>query len=170
MSPAERRHMYRQSDFSSVVGVPCLDGRTNMFKVSPTRCFSSLLFLRYVDNRLILAPSRILQHPQIRNICLPDFHEGIQLESVADHQWLGFIIDAPARTAIFNLPTKPWQIRSPASAGSWRLAASGFFPRAALIRQNAWPKESVLPQIRALQEIYVHAGFPKDSVSEPRVD
>ena len=26
-------------------------------------------------------------------------------------------IDAKARKAVFNLPTKPWQIRSPASAG-----------------------------------------------------
>ena len=136
MSPTERRHVYRQSDFSSAVGTPCLNGRTNIFEVSPTRCFSSLLFLRYVDNRLILAPSRILQHPQIQNFCLPDFYEGIQLESVENHQWLGFTIDAPARTAIFTLPTKPWQVRSPASAGSWRLAASGFLSRAALIFAN----------------------------------
>ena len=134
-----------------------------------SRQASSLLFLRYVDNRLILAPSHILQHPQIQKFCLSDFNEGIQLESVEDHQWLGFTIDTPARTAIFNLPTKPWQVRSPASAGSWQLAASGFFSRAALIRQYAWPKESALPQIRALQDIYVQAGFPKDSVPVPRV-
>ena len=138
-------------------GLPVLMAEQTFLKSLPHAVFSSLLFLRYVDNRLIFAPSRILQHPQIRNFCLPDLYEGIQLESVEDHQWLGFTIDAPARTAIFNLPTKPWQIRSPASAGSWRLAASGFFSRAALIRQYAWPKESVLPQIRALQEIYVQA-------------
>ena len=128
--------------------------------------FSSLLFLRYVDNRLILAPSRIFQYPQIREFCRPDFNKGIQLESVEDHQWLGVTIHASARTATFNPPKKPWQIRSPASAGSWRLAASGFFSRAALIHQYAWPTESVLPEIQALQEIYVQAGFLKDSVPE----
>ena len=79
-----------------------------------------------MDNRLILAPSHILQQSQIKKFCLPDFYQGIQLESVEDHQWLGFTIDAPARTATLNLPTKPWQVRSPASAGSWQLAASGF--------------------------------------------
>ena len=66
----------------------------------------------------------------------------------------------------FNTPTKPWQVRSDASAGSWQLAASGFFSRAALISQYAWPKESALPQVR----IYVQAGFPRDSVPLPRVD
>ena len=126
--------------FLRVVGTPCLNSRTKIFEVSPTRCFSSLLFLRYVDNRLILAPSRILQHPQIRNFCLPDFYEGIQLESVEDHQWLEFTIDAPARTAISNLPTKPWQIRSPASAGSWRLAASGFSPEQRSFANTLGPK------------------------------
>ena len=151
MSPAKRRHMYRQPNFSSVVGTSCLDGRTDIVEVPPAcSFFSSILFRRYVDNRLILAPSRILQNRQIRDFCRPDFYKGIQLESVEDHQRLGFTIDASARTTTFELPKKPWQIRSPASAGSWRLAASGFFPRAALIR--------------------VQAGLPKDSVPEPCAD
>ena len=50
-------------------------------------------------------------------------------------------------------------------AGSWRLAASGFFSRAALFRIYARPPESVLPQIRALKEVYVQAGFPRESVA-----
>ena len=153
-------------------GIPVFMAEQIFLKSLPHAVFSSLSFLRYVGSRLILAPSRsrIFQNPQIRNFCLPVFYGGIQLESVNAHQWLGFTIDAPARTATFNLPKKPWQIRSPASAGSWRLAASGFFSRAALVRQYAWPKESALPQIRALQEIYVQAGFPKGSVPEPRAD
>ena len=123
-------------------------------KSLPRAIFSSFLFLRYVDNRLMLAPSHILQHSQIQQFCLPDFYKGIQLEPVEDHQWLGFTIDAPARTATFYMPTKPWQVRSPASAGSWQLAASGYFSRAALISQYAWPKELALPQVKALQDIY----------------
>ena len=118
-----------------------------------------------------MAPSHILQQSQIQQFCLPDFYEGIQLESVEDHQWLRFTVDAPAHTATSNLPTKPWQVRSPASAGSWQLAASGFFSRAALISQYAWPEESALAEVRTLQEIYyVQAGFPKDSVPLPRLD
>ena len=112
-------------------GLPVLMAEQIFLKSLPHAVFSSLLFLRYVDNRLILAPSRIFQNPQIRDFCRPDCYKGIQLESVEDHQWLGFTIDASARTATFSLPKKSWQIRSPASAGSWRLAASGFFSRAA---------------------------------------
>ena len=59
------------------------------------------------------------------------------------------------------MPTKPWQVRSPASAGSWRLAASGFFSRVALVKQYAWPPESVTPQIQQLREIYVKLKFPR---------
>ena len=160
---------YPSQTFPVLSGPPVLMAEQTFLKSLPQAVFSSFLFLRYVDNRLILAPSHILQQPQIPKFCLSDFYKGIQPESVQDHQWLGFTIDAPARTATFNLPTKPWQVRSPASAGSWQLAASGFFSRAALIRQYAWPKESALPQIRALQEIYVQAGFPKDSIPVPCV-
>ena len=58
-----------------------------------------------------------------------------------------------------NLPEKPWQIRSPASAGSWKLAASGYFPRASLIRQYAWPPEAIPGQLRKLTQLYVQARF-----------
>ena len=117
-------------------GLPVLMAEQTFSKSVPHVIFSSFLFLRYVDNRLILAPSHILQQSQIKKLW-------IQLESVEDHQWLGFTIDAPARTATFSLPTKPGQVRSPASAGSWQLAASGFFSRAALISQYAWPKSQL---------------------------
>ena len=90
-----------------LLGLPVLMAEQTFLKSLPHAIFSSFLFLRYVDNRLILAPSHILQQSQIKKFCLRDFYEGIQLESVEDHQWLGFTIGAPARTATFNLPTKP---------------------------------------------------------------
>ena len=145
-------------------GLPVLMAEQTFLKSLPAAIMSSMLFLHYVDNRLLLAPAAIFQDPLIQAFCNPSFYKGIQLESVTDHQWLGFTIDAPSRTAHFNMPVQPWQVRSPASAGSWRLASSGFFSRAALIRQHAWPKESVLPQIRQLREIYVQSGFPRESL------
>ena len=36
-------------------------------------------------------------------------------------------MDVAARTATFNLPEQPWQLRSLTSAGSWKLAVSGYF-------------------------------------------
>ena len=103
-------------------GLPALLAERHFLSSLPAALSSSLLFLRYVDNRLILGPKTLLQSPH------PHFYQGIALETVSDHQWLGFTIDPAARTATFNTPEKPCQLHSPASAGSWKLATSGYFP------------------------------------------
>ena len=77
----------------------------------PAALFLSFLFFRYVDNRLLLGPATVLQLPQRRASCDPNFYEGILLEKVSDDQWLGFTIDARARKASLNLATKPWRRR-----------------------------------------------------------
>ncbi|CAE7764973.1 unnamed protein product [Symbiodinium sp. CCMP2592] len=110
-------------------GLPVLLAERQFLQSLPTAIQSSFLFLRYVDNRLILGPQKILLSSQLRRFCDPNFYDGIQLETVSDHQWLGFTICAKTRSATFNLPEQPWQIRSPNSAGSWQLAASGYFSR-----------------------------------------
>ena len=112
----------------------------------------------------MLGPASTLQSEQLKAFCDPHFYDGILLETVSDHQWLGFTIDAKARTATLNLPEKPWQIRSSASAGSWKLAASGYFSRASLIRQYAWPPEAIPGQLRRLKQLYVQAGFPANAL------
>ena len=152
MSPSEGRRLHRQSNSPCTLRATSMAEQT-FLKSLPHASLSSFLFRRYVDNRLMLAPSSAFQNPLIQDSCNPSFYKGIRPESVADHQRLGFAIDAQARTATFNMPVKLWQVRSPASAGSWRSEASSFFSRTALIRQYAWPKESVLAQIRALKEI-----------------
>ena len=143
---AGRRRLQREgtcigNQISPVLsGLPVLMAEQTFLKSLPVAIMSSMLFLRYVDNRLLLAPSAVFQDPLIQAFCAPSFYKGIQLESVTDHQWLGFTIDAPARTAQFNTPAQPWQVRSPASAGSWRLAASGFFSRALSYARTPGPK------------------------------
>ena len=108
----------------------------------------------------ILGPKAASQSQQMQHFCDPHFYQGIVLERASDHLWLGFTIDATARTATFNMPEQPWQLRSPASAGSWKLATSGYFSRASLIRQYTWPPETTPGQIRRLKQLYVQAGFP----------
>ena len=130
-------------------GLPVLLAEREFLSSLPAAISSSLLFLRYVDNRLILGPKTALQSQLMQQFCDPHFYQGIVLERVSDHQWLGFTIDAAARTATFNMPEQPWQIRSPASAGSWKLATSGYFSRASLIRQYAWPPEAIPARLRA---------------------
>ena len=121
------------------------------------------LFLRYVDNRLILADEAELQSKAMRELCASDFYEDpVQLEAVTDHSWLGFTIDARQRTCFFKIPTQPWQIRAPNSAGSWRLRASGYHSRKALIMQNAWPVSIRKVQVQQLRECYLQAGFPQE--------
>ena len=145
-------------------GLPVLMAEQRFLQTLPSTLASSFLFLRYVDNRLLLAPQSVLQSPQIQQFCASNFYRGIQLETVRDHKWLGFTIDAAARTASFVMPEKPWQIRSPYSAGSWRLCASGYFSRAALIHQYAWPREHISTQLRELKQLYKTAGFPESSL------
>ncbi|CAE7203288.1 unnamed protein product [Symbiodinium sp. CCMP2592] len=140
-------------------GLPVLLAERQFLQSLPTAIQSSFLFLRYVDNRLILGPQKILLSSQLRRFCDPNFYDGIQLETVSDHQWLGLTICAKTRSATFNLPEQPWQIRSPNSAGSWQLAASGYFSRASLIRQYSWPPESRPGQLRRLKQLYVQEYF-----------
>ena len=68
----------------------------------PTTLSSSFLFLRYADNRLLFGPTSTLQSEQLKAFCGPHFYDGILLETVSDHEWLGFSIDAKARTATFD--------------------------------------------------------------------
>ena len=145
-------------------GLPVLLAEREFLSSLPAAISSSLLFLRYVENRLILGPKAALQSQLMHQFCDPHFYQGIVLERVSDHQWLGFTIDAAARTATFNTPEQPWQIRSPASAGSWKLATSGYFSRASLIRQYAWPPDSIPAQLRRLKQLYVQAGFPANAL------
>ena len=109
-------------------------------------------------------PSDVLHRADFdfKVFCDPHFYDGILLETVSDHQWLGFTIDAKARKAVFNLLTKPWQIRFSASAGSWKLCASSYFSRASLIRQYSWPQEAAPEQIQELTRLYVKFGYPPE--------
>ena len=125
-------------------GLPVLIAERHFLSSLPTVLSSSLLFLRYVDNRLLLGPKATMHSQQLKRFCDPHFYQGIVLETVSDHQWLGFTINAAAQTATLNLPEQPWQLRSPASAGSWKLAVSGNFSRASLIRQYTSAAQATL--------------------------
>ena len=52
-----RRHMHRRPIFPVLSGLPVLMAEQTFAKSLPHAVFSSLFFLRYVGNRLILAPS-----------------------------------------------------------------------------------------------------------------
>ena len=108
-------------------GLPVLLAERAFLSSLPAAIPSSLLFLRYVDNRLILGPRAALQSQQSSTFVIPTFTKGLFLKECQIINGL-FTIDAAARTATFNMPEQPWQLRSPARAGSWKLATSGYFP------------------------------------------
>ena len=162
MSATGRRHLHWKPNFSHSFRPAGVNGGKTIPFVSA--CYFVLIpFVSQICGQPAFARAVshfALQSGQLKAFCDPHFCDGILLETVSDHQWLGFTIDAKARTATFNLPEKPWQIRSPASAGSWKLAASGYFSRASLIRQYGWPPEAIPGQLRRLKQLYVQAGFP----------
>ena len=83
-------------------GLPVLMAERQFLLSLPATLSSPFLFLRYVDNRLLFGPTATLQSERLKAFCDPHFYDGIWLETVSDHQWLGFAIDAKARTATFN--------------------------------------------------------------------
>ena len=120
-----------------------------------------VLLFRYADNRLILASHEAMSHPVMKEFLQPSFYGGsIELESVQDHKWLGFQICAHDRSAMFVLPDKPWMIKHPQSAGSWRLMLSSYNSRKALIRKYAWPPAAKASQLHALRQLYIDKGYP----------
>ena len=84
-------------------GLPVFMAERQFLLSLPTTVSWSFLFLRYVDNRLLLGPTATLQSEQLKAFCDPHFYDGILLETVSDHQWLGFTIDAKARTATADI-------------------------------------------------------------------
>ena len=80
---------------------------------------SELFICRYVGNRLILSDTKHHLLGAIREFKSSYYGSTIQLETVSDHKFLDFTINAPNRTVVFNLPTDTWSIRHPRSAESW---------------------------------------------------
>ena len=86
---------------------------------------SVIFFCRYVDNRLILPDAKHHRSGAIRAFMHLSFYGStIQLETASDHKFLGFTINAPNRTVVFNLPTETWSVRHPHSAGARSARAS----------------------------------------------
>ena len=133
----------------------------NMF----TSTESEIFMCRYVDNSLLLSDTKHHRLGALREFTHLSFcGSTIQLETVSDHKFLAFTINAPNRAVVFNLPTDTWSIRHPHSAGTWPARASGYHSRKALIQKYAWPPSSRSYQISCLRQLYLDKGFPESSL------
>ena len=117
------------------------------------------IFLRYVDNRMIIAPQPTFSSLPFQTLALHDFYQlPIQLELVGDTHFLGFTLNLSNRSITFNQPTSPWQIRDACSAGSRRLTLSGLLSRGTTIHRYTWPSSMVHSSLETLLQAYISKG------------
>ena len=86
----------------------------------------------------------------------------MEIEPVDDDHLLGFHIDPLNRTITFQLPTHPWQIRDPQSAGSHRLRLSGLQSRHHTLRQYTFPQHLKQTTSQQLVQLYMTKGHSKE--------
>ena len=79
-----------------------------------------------------------------------------------DDHLLGFLIDPLNRTVTFQLPTHPWQIRDPQSAGSHRLRLSGLQSRHHTLRKYTFPQQLAPTTAQQLMQLYMTKGHSKE--------
>ena len=114
------------------------------------------LFLRYVDNRLVIAPTTSFRHQAFETLALTDFYQlPIQLEQVGNFHFLGFELNLPTRTITYIQPSAPWQVRGIQSAGSSRLTLSGLLSRATNIHRYTYPPTHSTASIQQLVQYYI---------------
>ena len=117
------------------------------------------IFLRYVDNRMIIAPQPTFSSLPFQTLALHDFYQlPIQLELVGDSHFLGFTLHLASRSITFNQPSSPWQIRDACSAGSRRLTLSGLLSRGTTIHRYSFPSSIVHSSLETLLQAYISKG------------
>ena len=118
---------------------------------------------RYVDNRYILLNEQYRSALPITTLAHPDLYEHpVEIEPVNDDHLLGFLIDPLHRTVTFQLPSHPWQIRDPQSAGSHRLRLSGLQSRHHTLRKYTFPQQLVPTTAQQLMQLYMTKGHSKE--------
>ena len=122
-----------------------------------------LLNTRYVDNRYIPLNEQYRSALPITTLAHPEFYEHpVEIEPVDDDHLLGFLIDPLNRTVTFLLPTHPWQIRDPQSAGSHRLRLSGLQSRHHTLQKYTYPQHLAPATAQQLTQLYVTKGHSKE--------
>ena len=121
---------------------------------------SAILFIRYVDNRLVCLPKRLASLPEFRRLLSLEFYGApILLEECGSEDILGFELNLPNRTCKYKFPSQSYQFPSTLTACSVSRLLSGFQSRVHLIIRRTWPRHAVKPSLYALIKLYADAGF-----------
>ena len=117
-------------------------------------------FLRYVDNRFLVFPRRLLETDAFQLLVSPNFYvPPVVLEPCEVDDLLGCRVSVHGRRVEFCIPQEGWKYRVPQSAGSANANLAGFRARVLIIVTQVYPKRDVKDQIRALSRTYLDMGF-----------
>jgi hypothetical protein len=123
---------------------------------------TQVFLTRYVDNRLVISPSYIRDHPcMIKFLDLSFYRPPVCLEQVGDLTVLGFTVCLTSKTIKYIVPSHSWQFRSIKSASSNRNLMSGFVTRLHIICRCSFPKSNSVHSIEELAAQYIKRGYDK---------
>ena len=126
------------------------------------KIISDILFIRYVDNRLICLPRHIAILPEYKELLSLDFYgRPVELEECGNTDILGFKLNLLHLSCRYNFPTEDYQFPSPANAGSASRLISGFQSRVHLIIRRTWPRQYITQDLRELIQLYTTHGFSR---------
>ena len=118
------------------------------------------LFLRYVDNRLVILPTLTKDLPAFQILVDPDFYKApIFLETEPDQEFLGFQVELDPFELCYQPPQDLSQVLSPMSASPPAVLLSGFASRCSIVHRGSFPKLQVDKGILSLKKLYLKAGF-----------
>ena len=103
-------------------GLPVLLAERHFLSSLPAALSSSLLFLRYVDNRLILGPKTSLQSPQMQRFCDSHFYQGSRWKQYRTISGSGLPLMPLLRQQLLICQKNPGNsvLRPALGLGNWR--------------------------------------------------
>ena len=127
----------------------------------------SALFLRYVDNRLVILPSSTRDLAAFQVLVDPNFYKApIILETEPDQEFLGFQLELDPFELCYQPPQDLSQVLSPMSASPPAVLLSGFASRCSIVHRGSYPKAQVDKGIFMLKRLYVRAGFKEEDLNK----
>ena len=125
------------------------------------------LFLRYVDNRLVILPSSTKDLPAFQILVGPHFYKApIILETEPDQELLGFQVELGPFELCYQPPQDLSQVLSPMSASPPAVLLSGFASRCSIVHRGSYPQSQVDKGVYLLKRLYLRAGFKEEDLNK----
>ena len=125
------------------------------------------LFLRYVDNRLVIIPTSTVDLPAYQILTDPDSYKSpIVLESEPDQEFFGFQLELNPFEMIYQSPRDLSQVLSSMSASPPAVLLSGFASRCSIVQKGAFPQSQINRGLQQLRDLYLRAGFKSEDLDK----